>query len=145
MNDIFQSALGITAPWFVKSIDFDEENKRLDIHIDFKRGATFMDEEDKKPYKAYDTVDKTWKHLNFFQYECYLHARTPRIKRDDGRIKLISPPWSGVVLGFTLLFEALLIQLCKAMPVHNVSQLTGVPRVPLNLRHNRNFQLSSQL
>jgi transposase len=30
------------------------------------------------------------------------------------------------VSGFTLLFEALLLQLCKAMPVHNVSDLTGV-------------------
>jgi transposase len=28
--------------------------------------------------------------------------------------------------GFTLLFEALLLQLCRSMPVHNVSQLTGV-------------------
>jgi len=39
---------------------------------------------------------------------------------------MISPPWSGVVSGFTLLFEALLIQFCRSMPVHNVSQLTGV-------------------
>lgn len=31
-----------------------------------------------------------------------------------------------MVSGFTLLFEALLIQLCKSMPVHNISQLTGV-------------------
>jgi len=28
--------------------------------------------------------------------------------------------------GFTLLFEAWLIESCKAMPVNNVSQLTGV-------------------
>ena len=128
MNDIFQIALGITEPWFIKSVDFDEKNKRLDIHVDFIRGATFIDNDEdiRKPHKAYDTVQKTWKHLNFFQHECYLHARTPRIKRDDGRVRLIPPPWSGVVSGFTLLFEALLIQLCKAMPIHNVSQLTGV-------------------
>ena len=58
----------------------------------------------------------TWRHLNFFQHECYLHARVPRIKRDDGCVRLISPPWSGVVSGFTLLFEALLIQLCMNNP-----------------------------
>jgi transposase len=34
--------------------------------------------------------------------------------------------FEGKVSGFTLLFEALLLQLCKAMPVHNVSDLTGV-------------------
>lgn len=56
----------------------------------------------------------------------HLHARVPRIKRDDGKVRLIPTPWEGKVSGFTLLFEALLIQLCKAMPVHNVSDLTGV-------------------
>jgi transposase len=126
IEELFQQALGIESPWFIKSIEFEAANKRLDIHIDFKRGSTFSDGSESGPCKAYDTVDKKWRHLNFFQHECYLHARVPRIKRNDGRVRLISPPWSGVVSGFTLLFEALLIQLCKSMPVHNVSQLTGV-------------------
>jgi len=126
-SNLFQNALGITFPWKITSVQFDIKTKRLDIHIDFERGATFTDNETPdKAYKVYDTVKKTWKHLNFFQHECYLHARVPRIKRDDGKVRLIPPPWSGVVSGFTLLFEALLIQLCKSMPVHNVSQLTGV-------------------
>lgn len=130
MSDLFQQALGISTPWNIKSIKFDVDNKRLDIHVDFKRGTTFIDDggntDTKKAYKVYDTVQKTWRHLNFFQYKCYLHARVPRIKRDDGCIRMIPPPWRGVVSGFSLLFEALLIQLCKTMPVHNVSQLTGV-------------------
>jgi len=130
MTKLFQQALHINAPWFIKSIDFNADKKRLDIYIDFKKGSTFVDpdatSDSAKMYKAYDTVQKTWQHLNFFEYECHLHARVPRIKRDDGKVRLIPAPWEGKVLGFTLLFEALLIQLCKAMPVHNVSQLTGV-------------------
>ncbi len=130
MEDLFSCALGIEAPWFIDSMEFDPESSRMDIYLNFKRGSTFSDQGDDtsdiKAYKAYDTVDKTWRHLNFFQHECYLHARVPRIKRDDGRVRLIPPPWSGKLSGFTLLFEALLIQLCRSMPVHNVSQLTGV-------------------
>ena len=130
MTELFQQALHIDSPWLIKSIDFDADKKRLDIHIDFKRGSTFSDPDTGdaigKMYKAYDTVQKTWQHLNFFEYECHLHARIPRIKRDDGKVRLITAPWEGKVSGFTLLFEALLIQLCKAMPVHNVSELTGV-------------------
>lgn len=126
MNSIFQKALHIDNPWFIKAIDFDESQKRLDIKIDFKRGAKFslQDEPDKK-YTAYDTEEKTWRHLNFFEHECYLHARIPRVKNDNGKVKLITPPWSGVVTGFTLLFEALIIQLCQAMPVHSVTKITG--------------------
>lgn len=130
MTELFQQALHINAPWLIKSIDFNADKKRLDIYIDFKKGSTFVDPDttsgSAKMYKAYDTVQKTWQHLNFFEYECHLHARVPRIKRDDGKVRLIPTPWEGKVSGFTLLFEALLIQLCKAMPVHNVSQLTGV-------------------
>jgi transposase len=130
ITELFQQALNINSPWFVKSIDFNVDKKQLDIHVDFKRGNTFADpdvaEEAAKEYKAYDSVQKTWRHLNFFEHDCYLHARVPRIKRDDGKIRMISTPWEGKISGLTLLFEALLIQLCKAMPVHNVSQLTGV-------------------
>ena len=130
MTELFQQALHINSPWLINAIDFDADKKRLDIHIDFKRGSTFSDpdasEGTEKMYKAYDTAQKTWQHLNFFEYECHLHARVPRIKRADGKVRLIATPWEGKVSGFTLLFEALLIQLCKAMPVHNVSNLTGV-------------------
>jgi len=126
LNNIFQTALHIEAPWFIKSIDFNEAKKRLDIQIDFKRGAKFspQDEPDKS-YSAYDTVEKTWKHLNFFEYECYLNARVPRVKNDEGKTRLITPPWNGVVKGFTLLFEALIIQLSQAMPVHSVAKIVG--------------------
>ena len=127
MDFIFQQALHINEPWFIKSIDFNEELKKLDIHIDFKRGAKFtVDDDPEKSYTAYDTVVKTWRHLNFFEHECYLHARVPRVKNDEGKLHLISPPWSGVVNGFTLLFEALIMQLTHSMPVHNVAKLTGV-------------------
>ncbi len=130
MTELFQQALHINTPWLIKSVDFNADKKRLDIYIDFKKGSTFADPDaasgSEKMYKAYDTVQKTWQHLNFFEYECHLHTRVPRIKRDDGKVRLIPTPWEGKVSGFTLLFEALLIQLCKAMPVHNVSMLTGV-------------------
>ncbi len=58
MEELFQKALGIESPWFVKSIEFEAANKRLDIHVDFKRGATFSDGSEGAPCKAYDTVKK---------------------------------------------------------------------------------------
>jgi hypothetical protein len=49
-------ALHISSPWFIKSIDFNADKKRLDIHVDFKRGSTFADPdssgETEKMYKA---------------------------------------------------------------------------------------------
>ena len=122
-------ALNVTDPWYVKDLKFDVESKRLDVYIDFKKGSTFdyFDKEEEKEMvglKAYDTSNKTWKHLNFFEHECYLHARVPRVKLPSGKAKQIETPWEGLSNGFTLLFEAFLLQLCQAMPVSKVATLT---------------------
>jgi len=127
-QELFQLALNIVEPWFISDLKFDVDAKRLDIYIDFKKGATFnyIEPKTKKEFiglKAYDTKDKTWRHLNFFEHECYLHARVPRVKLPNGQTKLIKTPWEGLSNGFTLLFEALLVQLCQAMPVNKVAKL----------------------
>ncbi len=130
-QNLFQIALNITKPWYVKDVQFSMEDRKLDITIDFKRGALFSykDKDGRviENLKAYDTKDKTWRHLNFFEYECYLHARVPRVKLpDDGKVKLIKTPWEGLSNGFTLLFEALLMQLISAMPVKRAADIARV-------------------
>ena len=115
MEALFRSALGIESTWHVKDISFDLELKRLDIDLDFTRGSKF--DLDGEMCAVHDTVRKRWRHLNFFEHECYLHARVPRVKGSDGRVKLILPPWSGKLDGFTLLFEAMCVEFCKHMPV----------------------------
>jgi transposase len=128
-KELFQMALNVTEPWYVTDSVFDAKAKRLDIYIDFKRGSTFsyIDSDSKEELvglKAYDTKDKKWRHLNFFEHECYIHARVPRVKLPNGKVKLISTPWEGLSNGFTLLFEALVVQLCQAMPVSRVASIT---------------------
>ena len=56
--------------------------------------------------------------------KCSWGARVPRVKLPNGKVKLISTPWEGLSNGFTLLFEALLVQLCQAMPVNQVASIT---------------------
>jgi hypothetical protein len=34
-EDLFKLALNLQPPWYIASIEFDLEGKRLDIHIDF--------------------------------------------------------------------------------------------------------------
>jgi len=126
-HQLFEQALHIQNPWFIKDVQFDAKNKRIDIHIDFYKGSVFHYESKQNningDFKAYDTQFKKWRHLNFFEYECHLHARMPRIKIDEKRIRLIKAPWSGLSNGFTLLFEALVLELASNMPVNTVSKI----------------------
>jgi transposase len=127
LETLFAEALGIVAPWKMNGLKFNSSEKRLDIQISFERGTTFPYEDpdtgDITHHKAYDTVVKTWRHLNFFEHTCYLHVKTPRIQPPQGGTKLILPPWNGVVSGFTLLFEAYALQLCQHMPIHQAAKL----------------------
>ena len=126
-ESIFEAALAMNSPWYIDTIEFDDEQKRLDIFINFERGSHFESKNPEYPgeFKAYDTKQKQWRHLNFFEHECYLHCRVPRIKPAENKIELISPPWEGRCPGFTLLFEALALELATHMPVLAVSKVIG--------------------
>ena len=125
-NDLFTAALGITPPWFVDGLDFDTAKRVLTIRIDFEPGACFSSSGADGTHPVYDTRLKRYRHLNFFQHECFLEVRVPRIKLPDGRVTLVDPDWAGKLSGFTLLFEALVIALCREMPFAAVSRLVGL-------------------
>lgn len=124
---LFSMALGITPPWEVEGIEFSQEAKRLDIKIGFQRGSTFACPVCGSPAPAYDTSEKTWRHLNFFQYEAYLTARVPRVNCPNAGcgVKQVSVPWARAGSGFTLLFEALVMALVREMPVKAAAALLG--------------------
>ena len=69
-EQLFEAALMVSPPWFISDIKYDPSKGRLDISIDFERGSSFhyenSTEEIAGEFKAYDTVHKTWRHLNFF-------------------------------------------------------------------------------
>ncbi len=125
-EQIFALALGIEQPWNIKEIIFDKNTSRLDIHLEFTRGYKF-NSEDGNSYTAHDTVERTWQHLNFFQHHCYLHAKVPRIKQKDGRIKTQPVPWARKGSGFSLLFEAYVMLLIEnEMPLNKVGTVLNV-------------------
>lgn len=98
---------------------------KLPIQIDFTRGAWFRFPGDAsgKLFPVHDTVAKTWRHLNFWQYKTYIHGRVPRVKNSEGKISMVDVPWARSGSGFTLMFEAILLQLFIDTPVNAVAEL----------------------
>jgi transposase len=124
--DLFQAALGLTAPWRLEAVELDEDEGRLDLHIDFVPGGSFpcpvCGRED---CKAYDPTPKEWRHLNLFQHEAYLHAPVPRVRCPEHGVKQVGVPWARPGSGFTLLFEAFVLALVRQMPVAAVGRGVG--------------------
>lgn len=113
------------SPWYIRDTRFDEQAQVLTLEIDFRRGTRFSHPDAQGEHPVHDTQVKRYRHLNFFQHECYLEVRVPRIRLPDGSVRLVEPPWAGQLSGFTLLFEALVLRLCREMPFAAVARLVG--------------------
>jgi transposase len=134
-TEIFSIALGLSIPWYVEKAEFVDSKggltKELHLYLNFERGYKFPIGSAQSS-TAYDTVDRVWQHLNFFQHSCFLHARVPRVKNSDGEIHQVSVPWARPGSGFTLLFEAYTMLLIESeMPINKVSNCMNVtaPRI----------------
>lgn len=132
-EELFALGLGLLPPWEVKQVDLlnVKDGKELHIYIDFKRGANWLNDAGES-VRAYDTEEKEWRHLNFFEHRCYLHCRVPRIRMSDGKYRMVEVPWARPGSGFTLLFEAYTMKLIESeMPVSSVSRHVSVtqPRI----------------
>ena len=125
-KDLFGLALGLVLPWYIEKVEFDAPGKRLDLFLDFKRGSRFPCPECGEPSPVYDTAERTWRHLDFFQHKAYLTARAPRTDCPKCGVKQAAVPWARPGSGFTLLFEALVLCLAKEMTVTAAAELASV-------------------
>jgi transposase len=129
-SQLFEMALGLSKPWYVKEIkmglDEGKTHGQIDIYLDFERGYKFLDKSSNEQ-KVHDTVERQWQHLNFFQHTCYLHARLPRVITSEGKVVNVEVPWSRPGSGFTLLFEAFSMLLIESeMPVNKAAGIMNV-------------------
>lgn len=126
LNAMFGAALGLAAPWRVVSVAFDQDAGRLDLGLDFPRGARFACPQPdcaEAGCPVHDTVEKTWRHLDFFEHEAYLSARVPRVRCPGHGVHLVEVPWARPGSGFTLLFEVAMLTYAKQMPIAPLAKM----------------------
>lgn len=120
IENLFEKAMSVKEPWYIEKTEFKTENQKdftdweMHIWINFRKWARFLDEDSWKELGVYDTKQKTYRHLNFFQYPTFIHIRVPRIKTDEWKIKTILMDFIRNNSGFTLLMEAFILQLVKS-------------------------------
>ncbi len=123
---IFTAALGISAPWYIKHVYFEEIDNchRLFIEVAHKRRTKF--EYDGVSCPVYDHQKRRWRYLNFFQHECYLYGDIPRVQTEDGHVHLVDVPRAMSGSSFTLLFEQLVLAQLGAICLPEVPGLFWV-------------------
>jgi transposase len=125
-TELFFMALGLQKPWRVAKVEFAESQSRLDIWLDFPSGSAFACPKCNKECGVYDTEERTWRHLNFFQHQTYLHARQPRAECSEHGVKTVQVPWARPGSGFTLLMDAFIMVLVQGgMTPAQVGKMIG--------------------
>jgi hypothetical protein len=122
---LFTAALQLEAGWKVRECRFEGEPHQLLLKLDFEQGKRFGCPQCGKLCAIHDTSIKRWRHLNFFQYERLLEARVPRSNCPEHGVLSVAVPWAREGSGFTLLFEALAMLLCREMPMAAVADTLG--------------------
>src|SRR5665648_1129787 len=124
--DLFKMALGLEDPWKVTRTDFNPEGGRLDLYLDFPRGAAFLVPSRWLRAEGVSGARRRGQAVapsRLLSARAYMHARLPRVRCHEHGVHQVNVSWARPGSGFTLLFEALLITFATAMPVAKVGEI----------------------
>ena len=115
---LFCQALGLAAPWAVQRVALDVERRRIDLYVVWQSSHASCPACEATGQKLHDVRQRSWRHLDFFQFEAYVHCALPRVSCSAcGCTSQLSVPWAREGSRFTLMFEALALTLAREMPV----------------------------
>jgi len=104
IETLFTTAVGLQAPWEVEKVELNTAKRRIDFEVTYRAKRHICTACGAVDHGIHDRVRLEWRHLDFFQYEAWLHADIPRVRCDAcGKTSQIAVPWAREDSGFTLL------------------------------------------
>jgi len=79
VESLFTAALGLQAPWKVAKDDLDTAKRRIDFEVISTARRLGCPSCGAADQGVHDRVRRDWRHLDFFQFEAWLHADITRI------------------------------------------------------------------
>ena len=124
IEGLFTSALGLVPPWEVDKVELDTARRRIDFEVRCQSLVLACPHCGAADQRVHDRLRRSWRHLDFFQFEAWLHADVPRVAcAGCGKTSQVGVPWAREGSGFTALFEALALALCRELPVKQAAAL----------------------
>jgi transposase len=121
---LFTSALGLQRPWVVQDVKLDTTKRRIDFQIACQGSKLACPACGASAEPVHDRLARSWRHLDFFQFEAWLHCDVPRVACGPcGKTTQVAVPWARPGSGFTAAFEALALTLCRDLPVRQAASL----------------------
>jgi transposase len=91
---LFTGALGLVEPWAVAKVDLDTARRRIDFEVCCTAKTLTCPHCGQTGQRIHDRLRRSWRHLDFFQFEAWLHAEVPRVACDGcGKTTQLGVPW----------------------------------------------------
>jgi len=114
-----EEMLNLGNDYSINFIQKDEEEEV--IYIDIKYNKEYYLESGEH-LKLYDLApERTWQHLGWFQYQCYIRCRLPRYISKEKKVKTVLPTFANPMKGYTLLFACHIIEALKSIKVQRTT------------------------
>ena len=124
VESLFTQALGLVSPWEVADVQLDTVKRRIDFEVRNAAKTLPCPACGAGGQRIHDRLRRSWRHLDFFQFEAWLHADVPRVVCGGcGKTTQTEVPWARKGSGFTMMFEALALSLCREVPVRQAAAL----------------------
>lgn len=124
-NALFGKALGLEGEWKVVKSELDVGGRGLKLWLDFEAGTKFDCPQCAESCAVHDTVEKKWRHLDFWQHRTELVARVARTTCPEHGVLQVAVPWARAGSGFTLMMEAMIMLLAQQMSVSAAARHLG--------------------
>lgn len=123
-TELYFYLLGLKSPWSVDRVDLSVEKQRVDVWAVHPDDTKFPCPECGKACGVYDHAEeRTWRHLDSCGLATYLHAAPPRVRCTSHGVRQPVVPWAEPHSRFTMLYEAMAINLLKACTVNEARTL----------------------
>jgi transposase len=123
-TDFMGQLLALEEPWRVQQVTLEPKDKRLDVSLEHRPGATFSCAECGQPRPIYDHLaSRSWRDLDQGKFLTWLHARVPRVSCPEHGVRQVLIPWALPGARFTLPFESHAIDTLLEADVLGASRL----------------------
>lgn len=123
MTKLFEQSIGITEPWYIRSIE--TQDAEVHIYVDIREGNMLPCPECGKMClrAGYEKQERIWRHGDCLFYPCYVHCRRPRVRCGEHKTKVVEAPWARKNSRFTLMFEGYAMLILADMPILKASKI----------------------
>ncbi len=120
-TQLYSQILGIQAPW--KVIDVKVSLPEDEVQVIVEHGSHKLNcPKCGKACPGYDQRQRRWRHLDTCQLKTLLVADVPRVECAKHGVINVSVPWAEPGSGFTILFEALVIDWLQVASISAVAE-----------------------